>query len=148
MLPPLIPIVPYHPHYLPPGIHRATWLECEQRFVWTKRRIELFDGLVEGCALLAHAGCKLVYLDGSFATDKPEPGDFDVCWDARGVNAALLDPVFLDFSNEREAQKLRFGGEFFPTHFAATPGGITYLEFFQRVKYTTIPKGIVELELP
>ena len=28
---------------------------------------------------LRDAGCKTVYVDGSFVTDKERPGDFDAC---------------------------------------------------------------------
>jgi len=38
-------------------------------------------------------------------TVKRRPGDFDVCWDATEVNLKLLDPVLLDFSDARAAQK-------------------------------------------
>ena len=35
------------------------------------------------CALqnLQQSGCQRIYLDGSFATSKELPGDFDVAWE-------------------------------------------------------------------
>jgi len=47
---------------------------------------------------LTKAGCRRVYLDGSFVTSKPEPGDYDACWDIAGVDVEVPDSVFLDFS--------------------------------------------------
>jgi hypothetical protein len=63
---------------------------------------------------LRKAGCRLVYLDGSFVTRKRNPADFDACWDVQNVDDAELDPVFWDFSRGRAAQKQRFLGELFP----------------------------------
>jgi len=60
---------------------------------------------------LRKAGCRLVYLDGSFVTRKEHPGDFDACWDVQNVDDTSLDPVFWDFSRGRAAQKQRFLGE-------------------------------------
>lgn len=74
----------------------------------------LLLGLREALGLLADAGCRTAYLDGSFVSAKEVPGDFDVCWDVTGVDPDLLDPVFFDFSASRRAQKMRFGGELFP----------------------------------
>ena len=59
----------------------------------------------------------------------------------------LLDPVFLDFSDDRAAQKARYGGEFFPSSFAADAVGRTFLEFFQLERYSGERKGIVLVEL-
>lgn len=101
----------------------------------------------EALAALAAAGCRAAYVDGSFVTTKQEPGDFDVCWDATGVRASLLDPVLLDFSEGRWAQKERFGGELFPADVPAEPAGTRFLDYFQRDPETGEPKGIVRVAL-
>jgi hypothetical protein len=88
-----------------------------------------------------------VYLDGSFVTTKPHPGDFDACWDIQGVDEDLLDPVFWDFSQGRAAQKGRFGGEFFPAQLPEGASGRAFVEFFQVNKLTGDPKGIVAIRL-
>ena len=49
------------------------------------------------------AGCRRVWLNGSFVTARDEPGDFDACWDTDEVDLDALDPVLLDLSNERAA---------------------------------------------
>jgi hypothetical protein len=98
-------------------------------------------------SLLGSAGSCAAYIDGSFVTDKDEPGDFDGCWDVAGVDPAELDPVFLIFENKRAAQKARFLGEFFPAQFSEGASGRTWLDFFQVDKNTGEAKGIVAIDL-
>ena len=95
----------------------------------------------------AIAGCKAIFLDGSFVTAKEQPGDFDACWDMDGVDANEVDPVFFDFDDGRAAQKARFGGEFFPAKLPEGWSGKTFLEFFQSDRDTGSPKGIVGIDL-
>ncbi|MBN1867786.1 hypothetical protein JW916_10880 [Candidatus Sumerlaeota bacterium] len=131
---------------LPPGVHDATLDEIEQRFATNETRRRLYEGFARGVEALKRAGCKEVLLDGSFVTDKPNPGDFDACWDPTGMDPKKLDPVFLDFSDGRREQKRKFGGEFFPSS-ARANGSRTFVEFFQNDKYTGKPKGIVRVRL-
>lgn len=132
---------------LPPGAHAATWVEVASRFGFTPKRKRLLRGLKDALRLLRAAGCRLVYLDGSFVTAKPVPADFDACWAVEGVAAETLDPVFLDFSNSRARQKQRFLGEFFPAELPEGASGRTFLEFFQTDKETGERKGIVAVDL-
>ena len=37
----------------------------------------------------------MVYVDGSFVTEKETPGDFDACWEMDGIDPIKLDPIFL-----------------------------------------------------
>jgi len=92
------------------------------------------------------AGCMTVYLDGSFVAGKPNPGDFDACWDTAGVDDSRLDPVLLDFSNRRRAQKQKFRGELFPASAPAAPGS-AFIEFFQTDSHTGRKKGILRIRL-
>jgi hypothetical protein len=131
---------------LPAGIHPANWKEVEARFGGTVRRRALLVGLRAAVEALAAAGCKTVFLDGSFVTSKTEPNDYDACWDVTGVDADQLDPVFLDFSDGRAAQKRRYLGEFFPAQLPEGASGRTFLEFFQRDR-NAYPKGVVALDL-
>ena len=127
----------------PPGEHVASWDEVAERFGWTERRRRLLGGLEEA---IAAAGCRRVWLNGSFVTAKDEPGDFDACWDTNGVDLDALDPVLLDLSNHRAAQKARFGGELFP-NVIETHSGLSLSEFFQNERDTS-RKGIVVIHLP
>ena len=131
---------------LPPGVHMCTWAELEGAFGASSYRSSLLRGLLEAARILKAAGGRSLYIDGSFVTDEPFPGDFDACYDTTGVNARLLDPVFFDFANKRAAQKARFKGELFVANSLAAPGA-TFLDFFQKEKYTGMPKGIVSLDL-
>lgn len=131
---------------LPPGIHDATLEEIEQRFASNEKRRNLFDGLCRAVDELRKAGCGVLFLDGSFVTDKPEPGDFDVCWDPVGVNPQKLDPVFLDFSQHRKKQKDKYGGEFFPSSAKANRASV-FLDFFQTDRDTGLKKGIIKVQL-
>ena len=132
---------------LPPGIHDATWSELETALGWTTQRQQFLDGLRRACEQLRSAGCRRVYVDGSFATAKEVPGDFDGCWEAGGVDASALDPVLLDFSSKRARQKAKYGGELFIANSLAGPTGARFLEFFQRDKATGKPKGIIAIDL-
>jgi hypothetical protein len=99
---------------------------------------------------LGAAGCRRIYLNGSFVTDKRQPGDIDVAWDPDGVDVECLlglEPVFGEFADRRAAQKAKFGCEFFPSSFVADLVGNTFLEFFQIDKDTEQRKGIIALDL-
>lgn len=132
---------------LPAGIHAATWKQIEARLSFGERRKRLLEGLRRALRLLKAAGCRWVYLDGSFVTSKAEPGDFDACWSVQGVDIDNLDPVFLDFANARARQKQRFLGEFFPADLPEAASGRTFLDFFQIDKETGEAKGIVLIDL-
>jgi hypothetical protein len=99
---------------------------------------------------LKKAGCKRVFMDGSFITSKAVPRDFDGCWDRVGVDLTELrnrDPLILDFGNRRLRQKLKYGGEMFPADLKEGGSGVVFLEFFERDKSTGNEKGIVEMDL-
>jgi hypothetical protein len=64
---------------LPEGIHETTWEEVVDRYGTTDRRRELLDGLQQALESLRAAGCRRLYIDGSFVTAKDEPADFDAC---------------------------------------------------------------------
>lgn len=141
-------IPPFQPDgSLPAGIHWADWEEIEIRFALTPHRRRLLQGFREGAKVLKAAGCKVVFLDGSFVTTKEMPADFDACWAIQDVDADKLDPVLLDFSDRRAAQKTRFQGEFFPADIPEGLSGKTFIEFFQRDKETGEPKGVVALDM-
>jgi hypothetical protein len=139
-----VPGAPYP--VLPPGIHWATMDEVAARFATSPRRVWLYEGLVHAVAVLTHAGCRHLYLDGSFVTAKESPGDYDGCWNSAGVVAAKLDPILLDFTNGRAAQKRKYRGELFIAGAPKGPHG-TFLEFFQVEKHTGAAKGIVGVPL-
>lgn len=142
MLPPFT-----HDGLLPEGVHWAPWREIEERFGWNDYRRDLLAGLKAALKALQSVGCRAVYIDGSFVTTKELPNDYDCCWDMTGVVEERLDPTFIDFKNKREAQKIKYGGEFFPAQLPQGLTGRTFLEFFQIDKETGRQKGIVAIAL-
>ena len=134
---------------LPPGIHAATLDEVEARFAWNRRRVRLTAGLRAAARALTSAGCKRLYVDGSFVTTKEFPEDFDGCWEVAGVDLAKLDPILKIFAARRLAQKMKYRGELFPNtpSVPADAAGTLYLEFFQADKSTGKAKGIVAIDL-
>jgi len=134
---------------LPLGIHAVAWEEFEIRFGITESRRRILRGMKAALLVLRDAGCKAVYMDGSFVTSKEVPNDFDGCWERTGVDLhqlRSLDPVLLDFTNKRAAQKAKYLGELFPSEARANTAGSTFLTFFQSDRDGN-PKGIVKLEL-
>jgi hypothetical protein len=135
---------------LPPGIHAATWADLEVRFGTDAHRKRLLAGLRLALLSLKVAGCKTVFVDGSFVTRNTFPADFDACWDMAHVDMPalrLVEPVLFDFRNRRAAQKAKFGGELFPAQYKVASLGGTFLDFFQLDKDTGQPKGIVAVDL-
>ncbi|MDH5548196.1 MAG: hypothetical protein OEZ43_21710 [Gammaproteobacteria bacterium] len=146
MIPDLVNLTGAPWKVLPPNIHQASLREVEQSFATNPHRRGLFQGLVEALRALSVAGCRYVFLDGSYVTGKPKPGDYDACWNPTGVDVKLLDPVFLDFKNKRANQKAKYKGEFFPFHLDAG-NGQAFIDFFQTESFTGKQKGIVLIDL-
>ena len=147
MIPALISVATSAPWpVLPPGIHDASLADVAAAFVTTPHRQWLFDGFTRVADALRAASCDIVYLDGSFTTGKPHPDDYDGCWDPNGMDFSCLDPVLLDFSSKRAAQKRKYLGEMFPALSPNSNGG-TFLDFFQIEKFSGQPKGILRISL-
>lgn len=132
---------------LPRGEHEATWSEIRERFGWNQRRQHLLAGLAEALAVLAEAGCTMVWINGSFVTTKDEPGDFDCVWSPHGVDCVVLErlaPELFDLADHRAAQKRRFGGELLP-NYVERVSGKPFAEFFQTDR-TDRAKGIIVID--
>ncbi len=132
---------------LPPGIHHATWTEIVTRYATSTHRRELLNGFLDALRSLKAAGCSTAYVNGSFVTAKGHPGDFDACWESAGVVPSRLDSELRDFSDERAAQKARYGGELFPAQWPAHADGTTFRDYFQYDHITKRPKGIIAIDL-
>ncbi len=142
--------------YLPAGIHNLTWMEICQSLAWNEYRKKLLEGLKRGLEALKDCGCRQAYLDGSFASEKDRPGDFDVCYEEAGMDFLKLKnqyPQLTIFTNRRELQKKIYNGEFFPASDEADIG-IAYLDFFQQIKNLdpnnislSMRKGIIAINL-
>ncbi len=135
---------------LPPGLHATDWDAFAARFGTNSHRKRLLVGMKEMLLSLKSVGCSKVFMDGSFITSKDLPSDFDGCWDKAGMSFPDLkrnDPVLLDFTNGRRAQKLKYGGEMLPADATEGRSGKTFINFFSKDKNTSNAKGLVEINL-
>jgi hypothetical protein len=133
---------------LPDGVHEATWEDFRERFGTNSQRRAILAGIRGAGKALARAGCRRLWVDGSFVTKKKRPSDWDGCWDSHGVKSQLLDVSFLDFSEaSRMKIKMKYQADLFPSSLVETGSGLAFVNYFQIDKKTNDPKGIVELSL-
>src|SRR5665213_28845 len=130
---------------LPPGIHDATLEEVKIRYAINPRRIDLFKGMEMGIENLFLSGSPLIFLDGSYITTKPRPKDYEICCDPQFVDPKILDPIFLDFSERRNRQKQKYGGEYFPSTMIEIGSAKAFADYFQKDKHSGAIKGIVRI---
>ncbi len=116
---------------LPEGIHEATWSEFLERYDITAHRGTLIEGMKKLILHLKAVGCRALYVDGSFVTDREIPNDYDACWDVHGVKAEIQD---------------KYKGDIRPDSFSPMETSGTYLEFFQMDRDGN-RKGIIRLSL-
>jgi len=134
---------------LPPGIYYCSWDDFVERFSTNPRRSRLILGLKKAIEQLKAAGCRTIYINGSFVTQKPEPKDFDACWDFEGVDINYLRreaPVLLNLYDKRAAQKAKYGGELFPSDLVVDEAGTSAFDLFQ-VDINSNRKGIIAIDL-
>jgi hypothetical protein len=132
---------------LPPGIHFGDWQEFKERFGYTPKRAKMISGLEELMKQLKAAECRTIYINGSFVTNKIDPGDFDFCWDRDDVNIDYLRqnaPLILKYYDSA-AQKAKYKGEIYPSDQPVDESTIS-IEFFQRDRKQN-RKGIVAINL-
>ena len=141
----IIPSIDPHTGYLPPGIYPLQWYDVIHHFGNNSHRMRLIGGLEAACRNLSTAGCQGLLLDGSFVTAKPLPRDYDGVWDSEGVDYSLLDPVLLDFSEERAAMKAKYLVDQFPANLDEASGQC--FEDFFRTDRNGIEKGLVRINL-
>jgi len=87
-------------------------------------------------------------IDGSFVTSKPNPGDFDACWEPEDMDYDYLRknaPRLLNYL-DRSAQKLTYKGELFRSDQPVGDYCLVSIEFFQRDRQFN-PKGIIAIDL-
>lgn len=135
---------------LPPGVHWAEWEEFQEIFGTNLTRQRMVDGLELAMTQLKAAGCRTIYIDGSFVTTKQKPGDFDACWEDNGVDINYLQsiaPALFNFALLRAEQKIKYKGEIFPSNYPANDSGTAYIDFFQFDTRTNTRKGIIAIDL-
>lgn len=131
--------------YLRPGTHAVSWQEVVELCGFNEYRMELLVGLRSALLNLKAAGCRKLFLDGSFVSMKVEPKDYDGAWEKHGVNLNLVDPILLTFYNDRIDMKEKYKGELFLADDYAE--GETYFRDFFRTDRIGIAKGVLHIDL-
>jgi len=133
---------------LPPGVHFCDWQEFVERFGTNNTRRRMIAGLQLAMTQLTAAGCRTIYINGSFVTIKPNPQDFGACYDNETVDIDYLRinaPRLLNHY-DRAGQKAKYRGEIFPSQQAIGNYGINSFELFQRDRQQNV-KGIIAIDL-
>lgn len=122
--------------YLPPGLHRASLDEIDERFGWQseirRAQMESLRWLVDAAI---RAGVTRVVLNGSFVTDVLEPNDADC--------VLLIEPGFpKDVVAEKE---LRVGLPFLDVQLADHDAFERLVRQFFATDRHLIPKGMIEV---
>lgn len=133
--------------YLPEGIHECTLQELEERFTFNLKRKKLFEGLSRLIHKLGSIHCKVIYIDGSFVSEKQLPSDVDVCFECAEENWEFAVLMVGDFWKDQESFQRDYNCNVFPSNLFIEGGKLYYLDFFQRIKNTNIPKGILKIKL-
>lgn len=132
---------------LPLGIYEATLERIEARFAQNPQRKQVFDKMVEVLHLLKEAGCKRVWINGSFTTRKVDPKDFDIAFDTTGVDFSKLPhSEWFEFTQLHcESLRASYGGDIKAQ--SKHPFKENWLSFFQQDGRIGIKKGIILLNL-
>ena len=133
---------------LPPGLHPATWDEFSQRYGWTEHRHRLLAGIKRALAALKAAGCKRVYIDGSFVTAKSAPNDIDIVSELRTGHDFERDLPMSEYALvSRSLLRRRFGLDVVVAERESVVYK-TYVEFFTRVREVPeLRKGLLRVTL-
>ena len=97
---------------------------------------------------LKAAGCRTIYINGSFVTSKTYPNDFDACWDIDDTDFDYLRihaPRLLNYTDSA-AQKAMYGGEIYFSEQRVGSYEETSIEFFQKDRSKN-RKGIIAIDL-
>jgi hypothetical protein len=132
---------------LPPGEHAVTWNTLAAKFgSGSSRRQTLLAGIREVATELRAAGGRWLFVDGSFTTIKPVPGDWDGCIAEEGIDFARLNPLFQDIDANRDAIKDRYRCDLFFAGVTERKSGRPFRKFFQHTRDGK-PKGVLVLDL-
>jgi hypothetical protein len=131
---------------LPKGVWPTTWERFVDRFGYNPIRRRRIEGLQKLIRILRTAGCPVIFIDGSFVTKKPDPGDIDCCWyrsETIQRNLGQRNPLLLEGTpTARERQKILYSCEVFPHDAVERDSRLSFLNYFQKDKRGK-PKGII-----
>ncbi|MBX9699657.1 MAG: hypothetical protein K2X74_09475, partial [Acetobacteraceae bacterium] len=142
-----LPIPPLMDGKLPPGEHPVAWPDLVARFGQgsIKRRLAA-QGLHRFALMLRAAGGKWLFVDGSFATARERPGDWDGCFLVGEVGWRTMDPRLRDIQANRASLKADYRCDVFAAESINREIGKPFRDFFQQDR-TGSPKGILVLDL-
>jgi hypothetical protein len=138
---------------LPPGDHRATLEAIAKRFGFTPRRRWLLKGLRAAVKAFWAAGIEEVFIDGSFCTEKPDPGDIDGYWVEPDPGVYdRIDPYWIDFELVLAPQVRKWkarmwvdhGIEFFIHPAMQASPELGFPEFFRQNRDGQ-PRGVIQV---
>ena len=135
---------------LPYGIHSISLAEFIEQFAYNPKRKYLLRGLIRAIRLLRRAGCRAIYIGGSYVSSKQKPNDIDVVWESKGMDwerVKRVAPVFLDKRIGSDGQKERFGCEFYPSECTEKISKLPFLEFFQCDYEKGRRRGLVRIDI-
>ncbi len=139
--------------WLPEGHHQTTWEEIATVFGGEANsvRARVLGNLIEWRDLLRTKGINgYLILDGSFISQKPNPGDFDTIFVGNeSIEAILAHDVEAAMLVNYVYCKQHGWGDIFYFSEAATRKfpQMCRTDGFDYDKVTRIPKGVVEVEL-
>jgi hypothetical protein len=135
------------------GDHQATLEEITECLGFTPRRRWLLKGLRAAVEAFWAAGIQEIYIDGSFCTEKPDPGDID----GYGVEPDpgvydRIDPYWIDFEfvlvphirKWKSRMWADHGVEFFIHPAMQATAEIGFPQFFRRDRDGR-PRGVIRV---
>jgi hypothetical protein len=149
-----MPVPPFRPdQWLPEGHHTATWEEIETIFggdAGSVRRTILTRLLAWRDAARAKGLSGRIVLNGSFISEKQNPGDFDLLfiYDAVSEAIVLQDAEALALIDPIRC-KVMYGGDVFACAASIVAAYPAFFpdDTFDRIKFSEVTKGVLEVEL-
>ena len=149
----MIPAFDLNTGALPPGDYRATLQEIAERLGFTPRRRWLLKGLRAAVEAFWVAGIEEIYVDGSFCSEKPDPGDIDGYWVEPDPGVYdRIDPYWIDFDPILVPQMRKWkwrmwvdhGVEFFIHPAMLAKADLAFPQFFRQDRDGQ-PRGVIRV---
>ena len=149
----MIPAFDLNTGALPPGDYRATLQEIAERLGFTPRRRWLLKGLRAAVEAFWVAGIEEIYVDGSFCSEKPDPGDIDGYWVEPDPGVYdRIDPYWIDFDPILVPQMRKWkwrmwvdhGLEFFIHPAMLAKADLAFPQFFRQDRDGQ-PRGVIRV---
>lgn len=104
------------------------------------------EGLRRFALMLRAAGGKWLFVNGSFASGRERPSDWDGCFLSAEIDWQVADPRLRDIQANRDSLKADFRCDVFAAETINRETGKPFRDFFQQER-TGKPKGILVLDL-